>query len=219
MRNFNQTKLVGFFAVMLSSIILVGCGEKQPPMDCNAQKAKDAATQILAKKFLEDGLKGFSESDVQKLLTVTDIKPVEHNGTYYKCKAGMTVAFPTDLGVKVGQAFSTVEGRSSLRDKLELKFGLVNGPGMYNQINDAISDGPYGVVPQVPTPEQLKAVEDTVKKNAQAITGAENKVLFTYEIKPEKLADGKEATSVVAYVNDLEAFDLDIVLLSLGGVL
>ena len=188
-------------------------------MDCSAVKSKDAALQILSKKFLEDGLKGYSQADVQKLLSVVDVKSVEQNGSYYKCKASLTVTFPADLGAKIGQAFSTLDGRNALRDKLELKFGLVNGPGMYNQINDAISDGPYGVVPQIPTPEQLKAVEDTVKKNAQVIAGNENKVSFTYEIKPEKLADGKEASSVAAYVNDLESFDLDIVLLSLGGIL
>lgn len=201
------------------ALLLAGCFDKEPPMDCNAAKSKDAAVQILAKKFLEDGLKGYSQSDVQKLLTVVDVKDVEKNGSYHKCRASLTVSFPADLGTKIGQAFTTLEGRSGLRDKLELKFGLVNGPGMYNQINDAISDGPYGVVPQIPTAEQLKLVEDTVKKNAQVIAGTENKVSFTYEIKPEKLADGKEASSVAAYVNDLESFDLDIVLLSLGGVL
>lgn len=206
-------------SITLSSLALVGCFDKEPAMDCNAVKSKDAAIQILAKKFLEDGLKGYSQADVQKLMSVVDIKEVEKNGSYHKCKANLTVAFPADLGEKVGQAFSTLEGRSGLRDKLELKFGLVNGPSMYNQINDAIGDGPYGVVPQIPTAEQLKAVEDTVKKNAQVIAGSENKVSFTYEIKPEKLADGKEASSVAAYVNDLESFDLDIVLLSLGGVL
>lgn len=206
-------------SVVLSTLVLAGCLEKEPPMDCAAVKSKDAALQILSKKFLEDGLKGYSQADVQKLLSVVDVKSVEQNGSYYKCKASLTVAFPADLGAKIGQAFSTIEGRNALRDKLELKFGLVNGPGMYNQINDALSDGPYGVVPQIPTPEQLKAVEDTVKKNAQVIAGAENKVSFTYEIKPEKLSDGKEASAVSAYVNDLESFDLDIVLLSLGGVL
>lgn len=205
--------------VVLSTLVLVGCLDKEPPMDCSAVKSKDAALQILSKKFLEDGLKGYSQADVQKLLSVVDVKSVEQNGSYYKCKASLTVSFPADLGAKIGQAFSTLDGRNALRDKLELKFGLVNGPGMYNQINDAITDGPYGVVPQIPTAEQLKAVEDTVKKNAQVIAGAENKVSFTYEIKPEKLADGKEASSVAAYVNDLESFDLDIVLLSLGGVL
>lgn len=206
-------------SVVLSTLVLAGCLDKEPPMDCAAVKSKDAALQILSKKFLEDGLKGYSQADVQKLLSVVDVKSVEQNGSYYKCKASLTVAFPADLGAKIGQAFSTIEGRNALRDKLELKFGLVNGPGMYNQINDALSDGPYGVVPQIPTQEQLKAVEDTVKKNAQVIAGAENKVSFTYEIKPEKLSDGKEASSVSAYVNDLESFDLDIVLLSLGGVL
>lgn len=206
-------------SVVLSTLVLAGCLDKEPPMDCAAVKSKDAALQILSKKFLEDGLKGYSQADVQKLLSVVDVKSVEQNGSYYKCKASLTVAFPADLGAKIGQAFSTIEGRNALRDKLELKFGLVNGPGMYNQINDALSDGPYGVVPQIPTPEQLKAVEDTVKKNAQVIAGSENKVSFTYEIKPEKLSDGKEASSVAAYVNDLESFDLDIVLLSLGGVL
>lgn len=206
-------------SVTLSTLVLVGCLDKEPPMDCDAVKSKDAAVQILSKKFLEDGLKGYSQQDVQKLISIVDIKDVEKSGSYHKCKASLTVAFPADLGSKIGQAFSTVEGRAALRDKLELKFGLVNGPSMYNQINDAISDGPYGVVPQIPTPEQLKAVGDTVTKNAQVIAGAENKVSFTYEIKPEKLADGKEATSVAAYVNDLDSFDLDIVLLSLGGVL
>ena len=209
------------YAAMLASVAVAmsGCGEKQPQIDCNSQKAKDAAVQILAKKFLEDGLKGYSVQDVEKLLTVVEVKPVEQNGSYYKCKASITVAFPADLGAKIGHVFSTLDGREALRDRLELKFGLVNGPGMYNQINDAISDGPYGVVPQIPTAQQLKAVEETVKKNAQVIAGAENKVSFTYEIKPEKLADGKETPSVAAYVNDLEVFDLDMALLSLGGVL
>lgn len=213
------TKFFAASAALVAVLSLSGCGEKQPPMDCNAQKSKDAATQILAKKFLEDGLKGYSEQEIQRLLSVVDIKAVEQNGSYYKCKAGMSVTFPADLGAKIGEAFSTLENRDTLRDKLEIKFGLVNGPGMFNQINDAISDGPYGVVPQIPTAQQLKAVEETVKKNAQVIAGAENKVSFTYEIKPEKLADGKEATSVAAYVNDLDVFDLDIVLLSLSGVL
>lgn len=206
-------------SVALSTLVLVGCFDKEPPMDCSAAKSKDAAMEILSKKFLEDGLKGYSQADVQKLLSVVDVKSIEQNGSYYKCKASLTVTFPADLGAKIGQVFSTLDGRNALRDKLELKFGLVNGPGMYNQINDAISDGPYGVVPQIPTSDDLRAVEDTVRKNAQVIAGAENKVSFTYEIKPEKLADGKEASSVTAYVNDLESFDLDIVLLSLGGVL
>lgn len=210
-----------FFAAsaVLSTLLLAGCFDNEPPMDCNAVKSKDAAVQILAKKFLEDGLKGYSQADVQKLISVVDIKDAEKNGSYHKCKASLTVAFPADLGTKIGEAFATLDGRSTLRDKLELKFGLVNGPGMYNQINDAISDGPYGVVPQIPTAEQLKAVAETVKKNAQVIAGSENKVSFTYEIKSEKLVDGKEANSVAAYVNDLELFDLDIVLLSLGSVL
>lgn len=204
---------------VLVAALIVACGEKKPPVDCNSAQAKDASTQILAKKFLEDGLKGFSETEVQKLLSVIDVKTVEQNGNYYKCKASFTVAFPSDLGVKIGDAFVTIGARNSLQEKLEIKFGLVNGPGMYNQINAAITDGPYGVVPQIPTAEQLKVVEDTVKKNAQAIAGADNKVSFTYEITPEKLADGKEASAIKAYVNDLEAFDLDVVLLSLGGVL
>lgn len=203
----------------LVAALIVACGEKKPPVDCNSAEAKNASLQILAKKFLEDGLKGFSEAEIQKLLSINDVKTVEQNGSYYKCKANFTVAFPSDLGGKIGNAFSTIEARNSLQDKLEIKFGLVNGPGMYNQINAAITDGPYGVVPQIPTAEQLKVVEDTVKKNAQVIAGADNKVSFTYEITPEKLADGKEASAIKAYVNDLEAFDLDVVLLSLGGVL
>ena len=34
-------------SVALSTLVLVGCFDKEPPMDCSAAKSKDAAMEIL----------------------------------------------------------------------------------------------------------------------------------------------------------------------------
>ena len=102
---------------------------------------------------------------------------------------------------------------------MEIKFGSFYGSTIFNQLNTSLSDGPYGVVPEFPTADQLELLTDTVFKNANSIVANDTKISVTYEIIPSKSADGKALINYNAYVNDLERFDSNLVLLSLMSVL
>ena len=213
-------------ASLLLVSFLASCGKEQEPIvekkpveSCDSQKIQDAALQIIAKKFLEDGLKGYSSAEIKQLLSITDIKAKEKIDSYYKCKASLTVAFSPDLGEKIATAYSSIQARAALKDRLEKKLGLLEGPPVFNKINESIANGPYGVVPLYPIAKDLDDLSDTIKKNSDILVNEDNRIAFTYEIKPENLADGCESTSVTTYVDDFETFDLDHALLSLNGVL
>lgn len=207
-------------AVVLIALCLnTGCAERQPPVDCVGLPAQDQAVQILAKQFITDGLKGYSQDDLSKLLSIEDLRTVEQDERHCRCKAKVSILFPADLGSKLGEAFLTLDGRRYLREKLETRFGMAKGPAMYQQVNRALSEGPYGVVPMLPTSEQLVAVEEVVRKNAVVIAGTSNKVLVTYEVAVEKNVGEEVTTSVKAYIDDVELFDLDRTLLSVSGLL
>lgn len=221
MKNFIRTN---FYSFLLSvfAVVLVACGEKTPPApiaNCESPLAKTAVSEVLAKKFVDEGLKGYGVHEVANLLTVSDTVAINKEGDYYKCNGKVSVKFSPELGEKIGNAFVTLKGRKELQEKLELKFGPLYGPTMFNQLNGALSDGPYGVIPEFPTSEQLKILTDTLKKNADSIVSGDTKISVTYEIIPNKSADGKSLMDYNAYVNDLERFDLDLVILSLMSVL
>ena len=110
-----------FFSIIVLVVAIGGCGEKKsqlppaPVTDCESQLAKTAVGEFLAKKFVDEGLKGYSFQDIENILTVSDSVAIKKNGEYYKCNGKISVKFSPELGEKIGSAFSTLKGRKERR--------------------------------------------------------------------------------------------------------
>lgn len=173
-----------------------------------------------SRKLIQEGAKGFSDVDIRSLLNITSISAVERDDSrnYYKCNATLSINYPTDLPNKIATLFSDYELRSKLRDKLEERLGIVNGGGVFAQLNGIIIDGPHGVVPEIPDREELKDYSDTIHKNINSAFSDSLRVTVTYEITDKRDADENQITEFKWYINSRDPLDLNIAILSLHGI-
>lgn len=196
----------------------------QPEVQQTSCETPSVAEYVLtgfSKKLVEEGTKGFANPDIYKMLSTAKTATISKDAQagYHKCNMVISVRYPADLSGKIGTAFSSESGRTDLQAKLETKLGLVNGPGVFNQINASISDGPYGVVPTFPSEDDFAKYSDTIKKNIDAIFGEQLLVDITYEVTPLKDPNGKSFNEVKWYVNKRDALDLNVAMLNLLGAL
>ena len=216
----NNLKL-GFFVF---AVALAACGEKQPPtetINCSSPSATEYVLTAFSKKVVEEGARGFAGVEVGKALSISSITALEKNESTgeYKCRANIAINYPPELADRIAASFSDEENRENLREKLETRLGIVNGAGVFNQLNALVSDGPHGFVPSIISKEDTSKYNDVILKNTRAIFGELLVVPVGYEITPKRDADGKLAHEIKFYVHKRDALDANVVILNLQGLI
>jgi hypothetical protein len=192
-----------------------------PALNCEADAIRTQLIQEFAGKLEEEGAKGFSSAALSEALGLRDIVPVERDtGTgHYRCTATVVVHYPNELPGKIAEALSDDAGRRALRTKLEDRFGIVHGSGVFNQLHAAIADGPFGFVPAVPEPGTIGRHREAILKNTEALFPDRIRVPIGYELRSTRDADGKPGRALKWQINARDGLDLNVVLLSLRGIL
>jgi hypothetical protein len=211
-------------------LMLLGCGEKDtskdpaanlPVIDCETDTVQAAVLRNLAFKFVEEGAKGHSGNALTERLTLKEVTPLIKSAQrdYSKCSAKVAVNYPADLAQSVGQFFRNESVYLSFKDELEDKYGVVAGAGMYAQLMDAVADGPFGAVPFAPDPATIAKYQSTIQKNLGALIEDQLNVAVSYELTVGQDPNGQPTQQLKWQINKREALDINVVLLSLIGLL
>jgi hypothetical protein len=123
------------------------------------------------------------------------------------------------LAQKIGQIFRNEAAYLSFKDTLEEKYGIVAGAGMHAQLMDAIADGPFGAVPFAPDPASISKHKVTIQKNLEALIQEQLAVAISYELTLSKDPNGNPTQQLKWQINKREALDINVVLLSLTGLI
>ena len=210
------------------TVTSIGCSEKieapkEKPLtrsSCSSAGSTDHVLREFARKLIEEGAKGFSDVDIKKFVSINSTTAVEgdDNRNYYKCKAVVSINYPADLPSRIATVLSDHELRSQLSEKLEERLGIVNGGGVFAQLNEIAAEGPYGKVPKIPEPAELNKYADTIHKNIHSVFTESLGVNVTYELTDKLDAEERQITEYRWYVNNRESLDLNIAILSLQGI-
>ena len=209
---------------------LVACSGKEaeappaaqaPVLNCEADSIRTQLIQEFARKLEDEGAKGFSSAALAEAVSLKDIVPVERDtkSGYYRCTATVLVNYPPELAGRIAGALSDDAERRALRTKLEDRYGIVHGSGVFNQLHAAIADGSFGFVPAVPEPGTIGKYREAILKNTEALFPDRVRVPIGYELRPARDADGKAGRELKWRINARDGLDLNVVLLSLRGIL
>ena len=226
----NMLKKRVFLAAIALPLALLGCGEKEMPqgqtarmsiVDCETEAIQADMLKNLAAKFLEEGAKGHSAIALKERLAFNEVAPLVKSAKkdYSKCAAKVAVKYPPDLAQSLGQFFRTESAYLSFKDKLEEKYGVVAGAGMHAQLMDATADGPFGSVPFAPDPSTISRHQATIQKNLEALIQDQLEVAVSYELTLGTDPNGQPTQQLKWQINKREALDINVVLLSLTGLL
>jgi hypothetical protein len=229
-KNTRNLKNTVFWYVVVLPLALIACGEKDSPhvqaaympeVDCESDTVQADVLKNLASKFLEEGAKGQSSGTLREQLTLKDVVPLVKSPQkdHSKCSAKVAVNYPPDLAQKIGQLFRNEAAYLSFKDTLEDKYGVVAGAGMHAQLMDAVADGPFGNIPFAPDPATISKHKVTIQKNLEALIQEQLDVAISYELTLSKDHNGKPTQQLKWQINKREALDLNVVLLSLTGLL
>jgi hypothetical protein len=219
-----------FASIVLLPMLLVACGDQEvskaknpavPIIDCETNSVQDKLLKNLASKFIEEGAKGYSTSELKELLAVKESLPLDKsaNKGYSKCSAQVTIKYPPNLAENVGKFFLTESAYVAFKNELEDRYGVVAGAGMHAQLMDAVADGPFGVVPFAPDPASIAKHRKTIEKNLGALIQEQLDVAVSYELNIGTDPNGKPFEQLKWQINKREALDINVVLLSLNGLL
>lgn len=211
-------------------IFLVGCGEEDvyqvraitvPSIDCETKSVHDELLKNLAAKLIEEGAKGLPTSDLQKLLVLKNVMPMEKsaNRDYIKCSAKLAIQYPENFAASVSEFFLNESSYMTFKDELEDKYGIIAGAGMHAQLMDAIADGPFGAVPFAPYPATISRYHPTIRKNLGALIQEQLDVAVAYELSIGIDPNGKPTEQLKWQINKRDAMDINVVLLSISNLL
>lgn len=210
-------------------LALLGCGEKDtskdpaanlPVIDCETDTVQAVVLKNMASKFIEEGAKGHSGNTLKERLNLKDVVPMAKSAQkdYSKCSANVIVNYPPDLVQRVGHFFRNESAYLSFKDELEEKYGVVAGAGMHAQLMDAVADGPFGAVPFAPDAASIAKYQSTIQKNLGALIEDQLDVAVSYELTLRTDPNGQPTQQLKWQINQREALDIHVVLLSLTGL-
>lgn len=220
-----RTLFILFFATATS----FGCGEKieQPksqPLTRSTCSSDEVINHVLigfSRKLIEEGAKGLGFDETVKILSISLIKPIERDDerSYYKCSAVVSINYQSDLPERIAAAFSNHDLRRRLSERLEWRLGVVNGGGVFAQLNTLVSDGPHGSIPAVPEDDEIVKYAEIIQKNVADIFSGEIAVPIIYELADQRDADGNKVSEHRWYIKNREHLDLNVALLNMQSVI
>lgn len=228
--NFDMIKLSTLSVFVIPAALLVtGCGDKtaaNPEQAKNFQCASDyVRDKVLAEfsaKLKEEGAKGYSAAMMKDIITLKDTAQVakDDKGPGMKCNAKISVKYPADMAEKFANVFASEKSLDAFRDQLEEKYGVVNGGGFYTQLMEAISDGPFGVVPSIPDPSNFAKYKVVIQKNLETLIAEQLDIAISYELKVDTNTGLDSDHPFVKWqINKRDALDINTSLISINSAL
>lgn len=225
-----MSKIASLSYLLMPIVLLTsGCGDKTPTnpeqaknFQCGSDYAREKVLAEFAAKLKDEGAKGFSAATMKDIVTLKDIAQVSKDpkGPDVKCTAKIAVKYPDDLADKFANLFSSEKALNDFRDLLEEKYGVVNGGGFYTQLMDAISDGPFGVVPSIPDSNNFPKYKVVIKKNLETVIAEQLDIAISYELKLDTNTGLDNSQPFVKWqINKRDALDVNTSLISVNSAL